>query len=56
MKAIDREGVRFCYDEIGEDRDGTIIVLHDGCGIGDHRAQESLAGERTSLFRRSDGG
>jgi proline iminopeptidase len=39
MKSIDLDGAQFRYDEIGEDRDGTIIVLHGGRGIGDHRGE-----------------
>ena len=39
MKSIDLDGAQFRYDEIGEDRDGTIIVLYGGRGIGDHRGE-----------------
>src|SRR5262249_33577593 len=39
MKTIEVAGARFCYDEAGEDRDGTIIVLHGGRGIGGHRRE-----------------
>jgi proline iminopeptidase len=33
---VEAAGTRFRYEETGEDRDGTIIVLHGGRGIGDH--------------------
>jgi proline iminopeptidase len=39
VKFVELEGARFCYDEAGEDRDGTAIVLHGGRGIGDHRGE-----------------
>jgi proline iminopeptidase len=39
MKTIEVAGAQFCYDEAGEDRDGTLIVLHGGRGIGDHRSE-----------------
>jgi proline iminopeptidase len=39
MRYVDVAGARFCYDEAGVDRDGTIILLHGGRGIGDHRSE-----------------
>lgn len=39
MRYVETAGARFCYDEAGEDRDGTIILLHGGRGIGDHRGE-----------------
>lgn len=39
MRSIELAGARFCYDETGTDHDGTIIVLHGGRGIGDHRSE-----------------
>src|SRR5262249_12471439 len=39
MKTIEVAGAQFCYGEAGEARDGTIIVLHGGRGIGDHRPE-----------------
>ena len=38
MKTIDLGTATFCYDVAGETHDETIVVLHGGRGIGDHRA------------------
>ncbi|RDE09272.1 alpha/beta fold hydrolase [Pelagibacterium lacus] len=37
MKSIQLNGAEFVYDIAGEDHDQTIICLHGGRGIGDHR-------------------
>lgn len=39
MRMIELAGARFCVDELGEDRDGTIVILHGGRGVGDHRSE-----------------
>lgn len=36
-KSISLNGATFTYDVAGESRDETIVVLHGGRGIGDHR-------------------
>lgn len=36
---IELNGATFCYDVAGEEHDETIIVLHGGRGIGDHRGE-----------------
>ncbi len=36
---VELGGTRFCYDVAGEEHDETIIVLHGGRGIGDHRGE-----------------
>ena len=37
MPTVALNGATFCYEVAGESRDETIIVLHGGRGIGDHR-------------------
>jgi proline iminopeptidase len=51
MRMIDIGEARFCYDEAGVDRDGTIIVLHGGRGIGDHRSELAAYRPLADRFR-----
>lgn len=37
MPTIELNGATFCYDVAGEVHDETVVVLHGGRGIGDHR-------------------
>ena len=39
MRTLEVNGARLVYDEAGEARDGTVIVLHGGRGIGDHTGE-----------------
>jgi proline iminopeptidase len=38
MQIVTLNGASFCYEVAGEEHDRTIVVLHGGRGIGDHRS------------------
>ncbi len=51
MKTIHLNGADFVYDIAGETHDETIIVLHGGRGIGDHRSDFQVFAPLTDQFR-----
>lgn len=51
MKTIQLNGADFVYDIASEGKDETIIVLHGGRGIGDHRGDFKAFAPLTDSFR-----
>ncbi|MCF1742538.1 alpha/beta fold hydrolase [Paradevosia shaoguanensis] len=51
MKTIHLNGADFVYDIAGEEHEDTIIVLHGGRGIGDHRGDFQAFAPLTDHYR-----
>jgi proline iminopeptidase len=51
VKDLAVNGATLRWDEAGEDRDGTIVLLHGGRGIGDHRGELSAWAPLADRYR-----